>query len=91
MRTNLPSVRRILTKIESGDIDAAICVVTLTEIYYKYMHEERLDLARNRTEDLMNAIYLEKLGIDGETAVRAGEFKGKYKVSVADAFIASTA
>ena len=85
------SVQTILAKIESGDIDAAISVVTLTEIYYKYLHEQRPDLARTRTEELMYAIYLEKLGIDGETAVRAGEFKGKYSVSIADAFIAATA
>ena len=85
------SIQTILAKIESGDIDAAISVVTLTEIYYKYLHEERPDLARTRTEELTYAIYLEKLEIDGETAVRAGEFKGKYSVSVADAFIAATA
>lgn len=85
------TVQRILAKIESGDIDAAISAVTLTEIYYKYLHEERTDLAKTRTEELMYAIYLEKLEIDAETALRAGEFKGKYKVSVADAFIAATA
>jgi predicted nucleic acid-binding protein len=85
------TVQKILIRIESGEIEAAISVVTLTEVYYKYLHEKRPDLARTRTEELRNAIYLKKLEIDGEVAVKAGEFKGKYNVPVADAFIAAAA
>jgi len=84
-------VKEILSCIENGELEAGICVVTLTEIYYKYLQEERPDLAVARTEQLKYALYLKKLGIDEETAIMAGEFKGRYNISIADAFIAASA
>jgi predicted nucleic acid-binding protein len=85
------TVQKILSKVEAEEIEASISVVTLTEIYYKYLQEKRPNLAKARTEELRYAIYLKKLEIDEEVAVKAGEFKGKYNVSVADAFIAAAA
>jgi predicted nucleic acid-binding protein len=85
------TVQKILSRVEAEEIEAAISVVTLTEIYYKYLQEKRPDLAEARTEELRYAIYLRKLEVDEEVAVKAGEFKGKYNVSVADAFIAAAA
>jgi len=85
------AVQTILSKVEDKQIEAAVSVVTLTEIYYKYLQEKRPDLAKTRTEELRYAIYLKKLEIDEEVAVKAGEFKGKYNVSIADAFIAAAA
>ena len=84
-------IQRISLKAEANEIEAAISVVTLTEIYYKYLQEERPDLAKTRTEELRYAIYLRKLDVDQEVAVKAGEFKGKYNVSIADSFIAAAA
>ena len=37
------------------------------------------------------AIYLRKLEIGEEAAVKAGEFKARYDISIADAFIAASA
>ena len=85
------AVQKILTKIEAEEIEAAISVVTLTEICYKYLQEKRPELAKTRTNDLRYAMYLEKLEVGEEVAVMAGEFKGKYNVSIADAFIAASA
>jgi len=85
------AVQKILSRVEAGDIEAAISVVTLTEIHYKYMKEKRADLAEIRIKQLRYALYLKKLLIDEEVAVKAGDFKGKYNISVADAFIAATA
>lgn len=85
------AVQKILSQVEAGNIEAAISVVTLTEIYYKYMKEKREDLAETRVKQLRYAVYLKKLPIDEEVAVKAGDFKGKYNVSIADAFIAATA
>ena len=85
------TVQKILSKVEAEEIEASISVVTLTEIYYKYLQEKRPDLAKARTEEFRYAIYLKKLEIDEEVAVKAGEFKGKYNVSIADAFIAAAA
>ena len=85
------TVQKILSQVEAEEIEASISVVTLTEIYYKYLQEKRPDLAKARTEELRYAIYLKKLEIGEEVAVKAGEFKGKYNVSVADAFIAAAA
>jgi len=85
------TVQKILYNVEVGEVEGAISVVTLTEVYYKYLHEKRPDLAKTRTQELMYAIYLGKLEIDEEVAVKAGEFKGKYNVSMADAFIAASA
>ena len=84
-------VQKILFKIEAEEIEAAISVVTLTEIYYKYMQEKKPDLARTRVEELTYALYLKKLDISQRVAIKAGEFKGKYSVSIVDAFIAATA
>jgi len=85
------TVQKILSNVEVGEVEGAISVVTLTEVYYKYLQEKRPDLAKTRTEELRYAIYLRKLEIDEEVAVKAGEFKGKYNVSVANAFIAASA
>ena len=85
------TVQRILSSVEDGEIEAAISVVTLTEIYYKYLREKRADLARTRIEELTYAVYVKKLNINEEAAIKAGEFKGKYNVPVADAFIAAAA
>jgi predicted nucleic acid-binding protein len=85
------AVQKILSRVEAGDLEAAISVVTLTEIYYKYMREKRADLAEARTNQFRYAVYLKKILIDEEVAVKAGDFKGKYDISIADAFIAATA
>jgi len=84
-------IQKILAKIEDGEIEGAISVVTLTEIYYKYLREGRPGLAEARTDILRYAIYLKKLMIGLEAAVKAGEFKGKYNIPIADAFIAASA
>jgi len=84
-------VKDILSRIEAGQLEAGISVVTLTEIYYKYLQEQRPDLAKARTEQLRYALYLKKLEIDQDVAIKAGEFKGKYAISIADAFIAASA
>ena len=84
-------VKEILSRIEAGQLEAGISVVTLTEIYYKYLQEQRPDLAKTRTEQLKYALYLKKLEIDQDVAIKAGEFKGKHGISIADAFIAASA
>lgn len=84
-------VKEILSRIEAGELEAGISVVTLTEVHYKYLQEQRPDLAETRTEQLKYALYLKKFAIDEEVAIKAGEFKGKYRVSIADAFIAASA
>lgn len=84
-------VAAIMTSIEAGKIEAGISVVTLTEVYYKYLQERRPDLASARTEQLRYSTYVEKIVIDDTVAVKAGELKGKYKIPVADAYIAASA
>ena len=85
------SIQKILLRIENGEIEGAISVVTLTEIYYKYLHEKRADLAQARVEELRYAASVKILGIDEKIAIKAGEFKGKYFVPIADAYISATA
>lgn len=84
------AIQKILLRIENGEIEAAISVVTLTEVYNKYLNEKRADLAKTRVEELKYATYVEKIPVDEKIAVKAGEFKGKYGVPIADAFIAAT-
>lgn len=85
------TIQKILFLIENGEIDAAISVVTLTEIYYKYSHEKRVDLAKARVEEIRYATSVKKLEVDERIALKAGEFKGKYSIPIADAFISATA
>lgn len=85
------AVQKIAYRIEAEEIDAVVSVVTLTEIYYKYLQEGKIDSAKARTQELRYATYLRKLDVNEDVAVKAGEFKGKYKISIADAFIAATA
>jgi len=84
-------VQKILLRIESGEVEAAISVITLTEIYYKYIHEKKADLAKARVENLKYATYLKKLGVDEKIAIKAGEFEGKYSIPIADSLISATA
>jgi predicted nucleic acid-binding protein len=85
------AVSDILSRIEAGELEASVSVVTLTEIYYKYSQEGRQDLAITRTGQIRCVPYIKTCAIDEETAVKAGEYKGKYGVSIADAFIAASA
>jgi predicted nucleic acid-binding protein len=85
------AVQKILLRIESGEVEAAISIITLTEIYYKYIHEKKADLAKARVENLKYATYLKKLGVDEKIAIKAGEFKGKYSIPIADSLISATA
>ncbi|MGA2682381.1 MAG: PIN domain-containing protein [Candidatus Bathyarchaeia archaeon] len=85
------NVQRIMLLIENGDIEAGISVVTLTEIYYKYSHENRVDLAKARIADVRYAAAIKKYVIDEKIAAKASEFKGKYSIPIADAFISATA
>ena len=84
-------VQKILVRAEAGEVEAAISVVSLTEIYCRYLQEKRPDLAEARTDSLRYATYLKKLEIGEEVAVLAGKLKGKHAVSIADAFIAASA
>ena len=68
------TVQKILSSVEDGKIEAAMSVVTLTEIYYKYLQEKRADLARTRVEALRYAVYVKKLEINEEGAVKAGAY-----------------
>jgi predicted nucleic acid-binding protein len=85
------SVRRILTAVEDGMLRAGVCVVTLTEIYYKYLREGREDLGQERVQSIRHGLHIDTLSIDDEIAIKAGEFKGEHAVPVADAFIAAAA
>lgn len=85
------AIQEIVLKIENEELEAAISVVTLTELYYKYMHEKRPDIAKARVEELKYATYLQKISVDEKIAIKAGEFKGKYGIPISDSFIAATA
>ena len=50
-------VQKISSKVEAGEIEAAISVVTLIEIHHKYLQEERPDLAKTRTEESTFLIF----------------------------------
>ncbi|MEM3018138.1 MAG: PIN domain-containing protein, partial [Candidatus Bathyarchaeia archaeon] len=45
-------VQKILSQIEVGGVEAAVSVVTLTEIYYGYLQEKRPDLAKARIQEI---------------------------------------
>lgn len=49
-KTGWENVQKIMLRIENGDIEAGISVVTLTEIHYKYLHENRVDLLRHELQ-----------------------------------------
>ena len=85
------TVQKIVRTIENGEVDGAISVITLTEVYSKYLHEGRIDIAKARVEELKYAVYLEKIEMDDKIAVKAGEFKGKYSLLLADSIISATA
>lgn len=85
------AVQNIFLQIENGSLDAAISVVTLTEIYYKYLHEKSPELAMERVEELRYATYLKKINIDEKIAIKAGDFKGKHSITVGDSLIAASA
>ena len=85
------AVQKIMLRIENGEIEAGISVVTLTEIYYKYLQEKRIDLAKARIEHVAYATALKKYPVNERIAIKAGEFKGKYSIPIADAFISATA
>lgn len=85
------AVQNIFLQIENGSLEAAISVVTLTEIYYKYLHEKSPELAKARVEELRYATYLKKINIDEKIAIKAGDFKGKHSIPVGDSLIAASA
>ena len=82
-------VRGLIRRIEEGNIDGFISVITLIEVYYKYFREAGEKIAMRRTDQLRFS-SLQIVPIDDRVALLAGNIKGKHAVPIADALIGAT-
>jgi predicted nucleic acid-binding protein len=83
-------VRGLIRRIEEGNIDGFISVITLIEVYYKYFREAGEEIAMMRTDQLRFS-SLQIVPIEDRIALLAGEIKGKHAIPIADAVIGATA
>jgi len=83
-------VEDLLARAKKKEISLHISKMTAMEIYYVSLQEGDEKEARDRLL-LVRSLPLVELPLDDDLVLPAARFKGRWKVSVADAWIAATA
>ena len=83
-------VEDLLARAKKEEISLHISKMTAMEIYYVSLQEGDEKEARDRLL-LVRSLPVVELPLDDDLVLPAARFKGRWKVSVADAWIAATA
>ena len=83
-------VEALLDRATSGDIEVAICAMSLMEVFYITLQEQGEDYAAHLVA-LIKAWPVRWIYPDDRTLLFAGRLKAFHRLSFADALIAGTA
>ena len=83
-----PRVRALLASVASGEAHAAMCVVNLGEVFYRYIREHGQSAAE-RALSIAAALPVRFVAADWALTLAAAQFKGRYRMSYADCFAAA--
>jgi len=84
------TVQNLLEKSQEGDIAVLSSFVSYTEVFYVTYQEAGEEEALHRI-DLMNGLVVTRVDSSQELGLMAGRLKAVYRISFADAWVASTA
>lgn len=82
-------VEKLLSEVDSGQLDGYISAITLTEVFYLYSREKGRKVAEERVEQIRLS-NLKIIPINEDVAVKAGEYK-TIGIPIADALIGASA
>jgi len=85
------SCRDIITKVVSGELDAATSFLTWDEIVYALKKLLEADIAKKEGEKFINLPNLEFIKVDRAIILKAQDFIAKYSIDPRDAIHAATA
>jgi len=81
-------IENFLEKAENGEAVIHISFISLTEVYYITLQERDATEASDRIS-LIQSLALSVAESYESLNIRAGELKSKYRISLADAFVAA--
>ena len=83
-------VEGILRESRAGKAKTLVSFVSFVEVFYRLIQTVGVERAQE-TYANMKMLPIEKVGSEEPLELEAGELKAKYRLSLADAFIAATA
>ena len=83
-------VQQILEKAKSGEVDILVSFMSFMEVTYITLQEQDLGEADERV-NLMAALPIKRVESNSSLGILAAKLKAKYRISVADAWIAALA
>jgi predicted nucleic acid-binding protein len=83
-------VQRLLERARQGKANIFVSSMSIMEAYY-FTFQERGEADADRIVLLVRSLPITELAVSGDLILLAGSFKGRYQISVADAWIAATA
>jgi len=83
-------VQQILEKAKSGEVDILVSFMSFMEVTYITLQERDLGEADERV-NLMAALPITRVESNSSLGILAAKLKAKYRISVADAWIAALA
>ncbi|UCD83257.1 MAG: PIN domain-containing protein [Deltaproteobacteria bacterium] len=84
------TVENFLQKAKAGEISVLVSFISFMELYYIIWERGSEELAKITYLELKN-LPVKQIDFDKRLLLKAGEFKAKYKFSMADAWIAASA
>ena len=81
-------VEHLLIKAENREIFIYIAFITLTEVFYITLYEKN-EIEAQRRIDLIKALEIQIIESDEIFNISAGKLKARYRISLADAYIAA--
>jgi len=88
--TGADTVQALLEQAQVGEVVLLTSCMSYREVYYITLQERDVDEARERI-DLMAALPVQRIESSRAIAVISAEMKARYRLSVADAWIAALA
>lgn len=83
-------VNRLLERARQGKGNVFVSTMSIMEAYYITL-EERGEADADRIVLLIRSLPITEIALSDDLVLPAGSFKGRYQISVADAWIAATA
>ena len=84
------TVQSLLESISPGNVQVLVCFMNFMEVFYITAQERAIEEAKTRLH-LMEALPINRFESSPSLCMVAAELKAKYRLSVADAWIAALA
>jgi predicted nucleic acid-binding protein len=83
-------LQKLLDRAQQGKASVFVSSMSIMEVYY-VTFQERAEADADRIVLLVRSLPITELALSDDLVLPAGSFKGRYQISVTDAWIAATA